>query len=120
MKKLPNIHPGEVLNTEFLLPLGISQNALARAMGVPPRRVNEIVLGKRGISADTAVRLTDMVRRHAASLRSLTAFRTSSAASFEDAGFWPVISNPSCTVCTPQSSVEENSAPCSRSTSSSR
>lgn len=57
MKKLPNIHPGEVLNTEFLLPLGISQNALARAMGVPPRRVNEIVLGKRGISADTAVRL---------------------------------------------------------------
>ena len=57
MSKLPNIHPGEVLNEEFLLPLGISQNALARAMGVPPRRVNEIVLGKRGVSADTAVRL---------------------------------------------------------------
>jgi addiction module HigA family antidote len=46
-----------VLLEEFLLPMGISQNALARAAGVPPRRVNEIVLGKRGISADTAVRL---------------------------------------------------------------
>ncbi|OZB58511.1 HigA family addiction module antitoxin [Dyella ginsengisoli] len=57
MKTLPNIHPGEVLLEEFLTPLGISQNALARAAGVPPRRINEIVLGKRGISADTAVRL---------------------------------------------------------------
>lgn len=57
MKTLPNIHPGEVLNEEFLQPLGISQNALARAMHVPPRRINEIVLGKRGITADTAVRL---------------------------------------------------------------
>ena len=57
MKTLPNIHPGEVLMKEILLPMGISQNALARAAGVPPRRVNEIVLGKRGISADTAVRL---------------------------------------------------------------
>lgn len=57
MKTLPNIHPGEVLLEEFLLPLGISQNALARAAGVPPRRINEIVLGKRGITADTAVRL---------------------------------------------------------------
>ncbi len=57
LKALPNIHPGEVLLEEFLLPLGISQNALARAMDVPPRRINEIVLGKRGISADTAVRL---------------------------------------------------------------
>ena len=57
MKTLPNINPGEVLLEEFLLPMGISQNALARAAGVPPRRVNEIVLGKRGISADTAVRL---------------------------------------------------------------
>ncbi len=57
MKKLPNIHPGEVLLEEFLQPLGISQNALARATGVPPRRINEIVLGKRGVSADTAVRL---------------------------------------------------------------
>lgn len=57
MKTLPNIHPGEVLLEEFLVPMGISQNALARAAGVPPRRVNEIVLGKRGVSADTAVRL---------------------------------------------------------------
>ena len=57
MKALPNIHPGEVLLEEFLLPMGISQNALARAADVPPRRINEIVLGKRGISADTAVRL---------------------------------------------------------------
>lgn len=57
MKTLPNIHPGEVLLEEFLIPLGISQNALARAAGVPPRRINEIVLGKRGITADTAVRL---------------------------------------------------------------
>ena len=57
MKTLPNIHPGEVLLEEFLTPLGISQNALARATGVPPRRINEIVLGKRGVTADTAVRL---------------------------------------------------------------
>ncbi len=57
MKTLPNIHPGEVLLEEFLLPLDISQNALARAAGVPPRRINEIVLGKRGVTADTAVRL---------------------------------------------------------------
>lgn len=57
MKTLPNIHPGEVLLEEFLGPMGISQNALARAAGVPPRRINEIVLGKRSISADTAVRL---------------------------------------------------------------
>lgn len=57
MKTLPNIHPGEVLLQEFLLPLNISQNALARAAGVPPRRINEIVLGKRSITADTAVRL---------------------------------------------------------------
>lgn len=57
MKTLPNIHPGEVLLGEFLTPMGISQNALARAAGVPPRRINEIVLGKRGVTADTAVRL---------------------------------------------------------------
>jgi len=58
MKTLPNIHPGEVLLEEFLIPLGISQNALARAAGVSPRRINEIVPGKRGITADTAVRLS--------------------------------------------------------------
>jgi addiction module HigA family antidote len=57
MKTLPNIHPGEVLLEEFLTPLGISQNALARAAGVPPRRINEIVLGKRSVSADSAIRL---------------------------------------------------------------
>jgi len=56
--KLKNIHPGEILLEEFLNPMGISQNALARAIGVPPRRINEIVLGKRGITADTALRLS--------------------------------------------------------------
>jgi addiction module HigA family antidote len=58
MKTLPNIHPGEVLLEEFLKPLDISQNRLARAMGVPPRRINEIVHGKRSVSADTAIRLS--------------------------------------------------------------
>ncbi|MBB4656319.1 addiction module HigA family antidote [Xanthomonas sp. F14] len=57
MTVLPNIHPGEILLEEFLEPMGISQNALARATDVPPRRINEIVLGKRGITADTTVRL---------------------------------------------------------------
>ena len=57
MKRLRNIHPGEVLLEEFLKPMDLSQNAIARAIGVPPRRINEIVLGKRGISADTAIRL---------------------------------------------------------------
>lgn len=57
-KKLNNIHPGEVLLEEFLEPLEISQNAAARAMGVPPRRINEICLGKRAITPDTAIRLS--------------------------------------------------------------
>ncbi|MEA0735874.1 HigA family addiction module antitoxin [Xanthomonas campestris pv. campestris] len=57
MTVLPNIHPREILLEEFLEPMGISQNALVRATDVPPRRINEIVLGKRGITADTAVRL---------------------------------------------------------------
>jgi antitoxin HigA-1 len=57
MRKLPNVHPGEVLLEEFLLPMELSQNAVAREIGVPPRRINEIVLGKRGITADTAIRL---------------------------------------------------------------
>ena len=56
-KRLRNIHPGEVLLEEFLDPMAISQNALARATGVPPRRINEIVLGKRALTADTALRL---------------------------------------------------------------
>jgi antitoxin HigA-1 len=54
---LPNVHPGEVLREEFLRPLDISQNRLAREIGVPPRRINEIVLEKRAVSADTALRL---------------------------------------------------------------
>ena len=57
MGKLNNIHPGEILLEEFLLPMGISQTRLANSIGVPPRRINEIVLGKRGITADTALRL---------------------------------------------------------------
>lgn len=56
-KKLPPIHPGEILREEFMAPLGISSNALARALGVTPARINEIVRGQRGISADTALRL---------------------------------------------------------------
>jgi len=56
-KKLPPIHPGEILLEEFMKPRGLSQNALARALSVPPRRINEIVLEKRGITADTALRL---------------------------------------------------------------
>jgi addiction module HigA family antidote len=55
--KLSPIHPGEILREEFMRPLGLSQNALARALNVPPRRINEIALEKRGISADTALRL---------------------------------------------------------------
>jgi addiction module HigA family antidote len=50
---LPNPHPGEILLEEFLMPMDLSQTALARAVGVPPRRINEIVLGKRAITADT-------------------------------------------------------------------
>jgi addiction module HigA family antidote len=57
MAKLKNIHPGEVLLEEFLVPMNLSQNALARAIAVPPRRINEIVLGKRAVTADTALRL---------------------------------------------------------------
>lgn len=55
--KLPPIHPGEVLLEDFLQPLGLSQYRLAKDIAVPPRRVNEIVHGLRGISADTALRL---------------------------------------------------------------
>jgi addiction module HigA family antidote len=57
MTKLLPVHPGEVLLEEFLKPTGLSQNRLALDIGVPSRRINEIVLGKRGISADTALRL---------------------------------------------------------------
>src|SRR5271155_4979425 len=54
---LPNPHPGEILMEEFLEPMKLSQTALARAISVPPRRINEIVLGKRAITADTDLRL---------------------------------------------------------------
>ena len=56
-KKLDPIHPGEILFHEFLEPMELSQNQLARDIGVPPRRINEIVLGKRRVTADTALRL---------------------------------------------------------------
>ena len=55
---LPPIYPGEILLEEFLEPIGISPYRLAHDIGVPPRRINEIVQGKRGISADTALRLS--------------------------------------------------------------
>jgi addiction module HigA family antidote len=54
---LDNPHPGTILLEDFLRPMGLSQTALARAVGVPPRRINEIVLGKRAITADTDLRL---------------------------------------------------------------
>lgn len=54
---LSPVHPGEILLLEFLEPMELSQYALAKAIGVPPRRINEIVLGKRAVSADTALRL---------------------------------------------------------------
>jgi addiction module HigA family antidote len=56
-EKLKNIHPGEILLEEFLKPLEISQNKIANDIGVTPRRINEIVLGRRSITADTAIRL---------------------------------------------------------------
>jgi len=54
---IPNPTPGEMLLTDFIEPMGLSQNSLARAIGVPPRRINEIVLGKRSVTADTDLRL---------------------------------------------------------------
>jgi antitoxin HigA-1 len=54
---LKNIHPGEVLQEEFLVPMGISQNRIAREIAVPPRRINEILHGNRAVTADTALRL---------------------------------------------------------------
>ena len=56
-RRLDPIHPGEILLEEFLKPMGLSQNHLARKLGISPRRINEIVLGKRRITADTALRL---------------------------------------------------------------
>jgi len=57
MKKMNPIHPGEILLEEFLIPMNLSQNKIATDIGVPPRRINEIVHGKRRITADTALRL---------------------------------------------------------------
>lgn len=56
-RKLAPVHPGEILQKEFLEPMGLSQNKLAMALHVPARRINEIVLAKRGVTADTALRL---------------------------------------------------------------
>ena len=56
-RRLPPVHPGEVLDGEFLQPLGLTQYRLAKSLHVPARRINEIVHGKRAISADTALRL---------------------------------------------------------------
>ena len=56
-KKLEPVHPGEILFEEFLKPMGLSQSALARGIGVPPLRINEIVHGARRVTADTALRL---------------------------------------------------------------
>ena len=61
-KRLDPVSPGEVLREEFLEPMGLSQNRLARGLGVPPRRINEIVHGKRSITADTALRLSRFFR----------------------------------------------------------
>ena len=57
MKRHKPIHPGEVLREDFLLPLGLSEYRLAKDIGAPPRRINEIVKGRRALTADTAVRL---------------------------------------------------------------
>ena len=58
IKNLKNIHPGEILLQEFLIPMQVSQNKIARDIGVSPRRINEICLEKRAISVDTAIRLS--------------------------------------------------------------
>jgi addiction module HigA family antidote len=58
MRKIPTIHPGEILLEEFIGPMNISQNQLGRDLGVSPRRINEIIHGKRSITADTALRLS--------------------------------------------------------------
>ncbi len=71
--RLSPIHPGEILQEEFLVPLGVSQYRLAKAINVPARRINEIVHGKRAISADTALRLSrffDMTDRFWMNLQS--------------------------------------------------
>ena len=61
-RDIPPIHPGEILKADFLAPLGLSVNVLSRAIGVPRTRLNDVVLGRRGITADTAVRLARYFR----------------------------------------------------------
>lgn len=58
MHKFPPVHPGKILYKEFLADFHVNQHQLAKAIKVPPRRINEIVLGKRGISADTALKFS--------------------------------------------------------------
>ena len=60
--EIPNPTPGDILLLEFIEPMGLTQNGLARAIGVPPRRINEIVLGKRAVTADTDLRLARYFR----------------------------------------------------------
>ena len=62
LKRMPPVHPGEMLREEFLVPLGLSANALALALGVPATRVSEIVNERRGITGDTAIRLGEYFR----------------------------------------------------------
>ncbi|MBI2585900.1 MAG: HigA family addiction module antidote protein [Rhodospirillales bacterium] len=61
-RDIPPVRPGEILKADFLEPLGLSVNALSRAIGVPRTRLNDIVLGRRGITADTAMRLARYFR----------------------------------------------------------
>ncbi|MGP9765381.1 HigA family addiction module antitoxin [Halomonas sp. AOP13-D3-9] len=60
MAKLPNIHPGEILYEDFMQPMALSKNALAKQMGVPATRIGEITLGRRAITADTDLRLSQV------------------------------------------------------------
>lgn len=61
-RDMPPVHPGEILKADFLEPLGLSVNALSRAIGVPRTRLNDVVRGRRGITADTAMRLARFFR----------------------------------------------------------
>ena len=58
IERLPNIHPGQILLEEFMMPYNLTQNRLAKDLGISPRRINEIVHGKRTVTADTALRLS--------------------------------------------------------------
>src|SRR5437879_12417590 len=72
VKRMPPVHPGEILLEDFLKPLGLSQYRLAHGLSVPPRRIDEMVLGNRSISADTAlrpVRYSGTLRRYSLSVQ---------------------------------------------------